>query len=133
MEMKVTFPGGKRVYADYHGFTHQTDQPVSNGGEGSAPSPFELFLAAMGTCAGIYVLGFCQQRDIDSTGIELIQRMEFDPVSQLMSEVKIEIRLPATFPAKYAAAAVSAAQLCLVKKHLEHPPKITVTSVLAPA
>ncbi len=132
MEMKITFPGGKRVVADYNGFTHQTDQPVAGGGAGSAPSPFELFLSSMGTCAGIYVLGFCQQRGIDPAGIELVQQMTFDPQSRLLDEVKIEIRLPSTFPEKYAPAAVSAAQLCLVKKTLEHPPKISVTSVIRP-
>ena len=133
MEMKVYFPGGKRVYVDYNGFTHQTDQPLDNGGDGSAPAPFELFLASMGTCAGIYVLGFCRQRGIDATGIELVQRMDVDPATHRLREVKIEIRLPKTFPEKYAAAAVSAAQLCLVKKTIEQPPVFSVTSVLQQA
>ena len=54
MDMKVYFPGGKRVYADYGGFTIETDQPARGGGDDSAPAPFDLFLASIGTCAGIY-------------------------------------------------------------------------------
>ena len=79
MDMKITFPGGKKVNAEYNGFTHLTDQPVNAGGANSAPSPFELFLASLGTCAGFYVQSFCQQRGIDMAGIELRQSMESGP------------------------------------------------------
>ena len=54
---KITFPGNKKVDAEFNGFTIKTDQPVNQGGVGSAPTPFETFLASLGTCAGIYVLG----------------------------------------------------------------------------
>ena len=68
MDMKVYFPGGKRVYADYGEFTIETDQPARGGGDDSAPAPFDLFLASIGTCAGIFALGFMQQRGIDPAG-----------------------------------------------------------------
>jgi len=126
MDMKITFSGGKKVTAEYNGFTHKTDQPLDAGGENSAPSPFELFLAALGTCAGFYVLSFCQQRGIDMAGIELRQSMEPDPQTHLIGRIDIEIVLPASFPEKYRAAVVQAAQLCTVKKHLENPPKFNV-------
>ncbi|MCX6555033.1 MAG: OsmC family protein [Candidatus Aminicenantes bacterium] len=122
MDMKIYFPGGKKVNAEYNGFVHKTDQPVDGGGDNSAPSPFELFLASLGTCAGFYVLSFCQQRHIDSAGIELNQRMERDPGSHLIGKIDIEIVLPASFPKKYRAAVVQAAQSCTVKKHLSYPP-----------
>ncbi|MDA8242639.1 MAG: osmotically inducible protein OsmC, partial [Elusimicrobia bacterium] len=57
-EMEITFPGGKKVNALWHGFEIATDQPKSSGGDNSAPAPFDLFLASLGTCAGIFVLGF---------------------------------------------------------------------------
>jgi len=123
MDMKITFPGGKKVDAEYNGFVHKTDQPQAGGGENSAPSPFELFLAALGTCAGFYVLSFCQQRGIDMAGIELRQSLERDAQTHLIGRVDIEIILPSTFPEKYRAAVVQAAQLCTVKKHLENPPR----------
>lgn len=130
MDMKITFPGGKKVNAEYNGFTHLTDQPVDAGGANSAPSPFELFLASLGTCAGFYVQSFCQQRGIDMVGIELRQSMEWDPQSHLIGRISIEIILPAAFPEKYRAAVVQAAQLCTVKKHLERPPKFNLFTTI---
>jgi putative redox protein len=128
MDMKIYFPGGKKVNAEFNGFTHRTDQPLTAGGENSAPSPFELFLAALGTCAGFYVLSFCQQRGIDESEIELRQSMERDPQTHLITKVTIEIILPAAFPEKYRAAVIQAAQLCTVKKHLENPPQFNLFS-----
>ena len=118
------------MQAEYNGFTHKTDQPLDAGGENSAPSPFELFLASLGTCAGFYVLSFCQQRGIDTAGIELRQSMEWDPQSHLIGQIDIEIILPASFPEKYRAAVVQAAQLCTVKKHLENPPKFNLFTTI---
>ena len=126
MDMKITFHGGKKVHADYHGFTHKTDQPVAAGGENTAPSPFELFLASLGTCAGFYVLSFCQGRGIDTAGIELNMGMEWDERSHLISRVNIEVVLPASFPEKYRAAVLQAAQSCTVKKHLQNPPQFNL-------
>lgn len=128
--MKITFPGGKKVNAEYNGFNHKTDQPLSAGGENSAPSPFDLFLAALGACAGFYVLSFCQQRGIDPATIELRQSMEFDAQTHLIGRIDIEIILPASFPEKYRAAVVQAAQLCTVKKHLENPPKFNLFTTI---
>jgi len=126
MDMKIYFPGGLKVHADYLGFTHETDQPKMAGGDGSAPAPFSLFLASIGTCAGIYVLGFCKQRGIDEKGIELIQSMEFDSKTRLISKVNIEIKVPETFPGKYKNALIHSANLCAVKKHMEIPPDFNV-------
>ncbi|UCH95293.1 MAG: OsmC family protein [Candidatus Aminicenantes bacterium] len=126
MDMKIYFPGGKKVYADFKGFTHKTDQSVSAGGEGSAPTPFELFLASIGTCAGIFVLGFCQQRSIDTTGIELSQRHDIDPTTGAVKTIHLEIKLPPSFPEKYKNAVIQSANLCAVKKHMEKPPGFNV-------
>ena len=126
MDMKIYFPGGKKVYADFKGFTHKTDQPVYAGGEGSAPTPFELFLASIGACAGIFVLGFCQQRGIDTESIELVQSHDVDPNTRMVKKVNIEIKLPPSFPEKYKNAVIQAANLCAVKKHMEMPPEFNV-------
>jgi len=130
MDMKITFHGGKKVFADYNGFTHETDQPSGSGGEGTAPSPFELFLASLGTCAGFYVLSFCQQRGIDEAGIELRQSMDWDLKTHMIARVNIEILLPASFPEKYRAAVVQAAQSCTVKKHLQNPPQFNLFTTI---
>ncbi len=126
MEMKITFPGNKRVDAQYKGFTVRTDQPAAGGGDGTAPAPFDLFLASLGTCAGIYVLGFCRQRGLPTDGIELRQKMEFDPVRNMVGRVAIEIQVPPGFPEKYHEALVKSASLCAVKKHIQDPPAFDI-------
>ena len=98
MDMDVYFPGGKRVNADYNGFTIATDQPAMGGGDGSAPAPFDLFLASIGTCAGIYALGFMQQRGIDPEGARLTMRTHPDPESGLIGSIDLELTPPPGFP-----------------------------------
>ncbi|MBN1129608.1 MAG: OsmC family protein [Chitinispirillaceae bacterium] len=126
MEMIVTFPGGKRVDAHYKGFTIRTDQSVANNGEASAPAPFDLFLASIATCAGIYVLDFCQHRSISTEQIRLIQKIKSNSETNMIEAIAIEISVPPEFPAKYKDAVVRAAQLCSVKKHLFQPPEFSV-------
>lgn len=126
MDMKITFPGGKKVNAEFNGFTHKTDQAITSGGEGSAPEPFALFLASIGTCAGIYVLGFCQQRGIDTNGMEIIQSMNFNLTSGMIDKIELNIVLPDGFPDKYKKAVINSANLCAVKKHLETPPQFSI-------
>ncbi len=130
MEMRVYFPDGKKVHAEYNGFTHQTDQPTYAGGDGSAPSPFELFLASLATCAGFYVLSFCQQRGIDTNEVELIQSVEVNPQTRMIGKLNIEIKLPADFPEKYQSAVIQSAGLCAVKKHMETPPEFNIFTTI---
>lgn len=133
MEMVITFPGGVKVDASFGPYTVHTDQPARGGGEGSAPSPFSLFLAALGTCAGLYVLRFCQQRNLPTEGIRLIQRTHSNPETDMVEKVELEIQVPEDFPEKYRPALAQSAKLCAVKKHLDHPPDFQVfTKVAAP-
>lgn len=126
MRIEVFFEGKKKVNANINGFTVTTDQPVEGGGEGSAPTPFDLFLASLATCAGIYVKGFCDQRGISSEGIRLFQDMEYDQETQMIKKVNMEIQVPANFPEKYKDALVSVAGKCKVKKHMQQPPEFNV-------
>ena len=128
MEMEITFPGGARVDASFNGLSVKTDQPARGGGSGSAPTPFAMFLASIGTCAGIYVLGFCQQRGLPTQDIKIIQRMASDPATGLVGKIGLEIQLPPDFPDKYKAAVIKSAEQCAVKKHLEHPPVFEITT-----
>lgn len=124
MEMLIDFPGGARVDAHFGPFTVSTDQPPV----ASAPTPFTTFLASIGTCAGIYVLGFCQQRGLPTEGIRILQRMHSNPFSGMVQKIDLEIQLPASFPEKYRDAVIRAAELCAVKKHFEEPPQFEVTT-----
>ncbi len=130
MEMQVTFPGGKRVDATYGGFTVRTDQPVEGGGDASAPAPFDLFLASLATCAGIYALGFCQARGLSTEGLRLIQRYDADPTTGLPTRIQLELHLPVGFPERYRPAILRAAEGCKVKKAIGAPPIFEITAVV---
>ena len=121
-EMLVTFPGGSRVDARYKGFTVQTDQPVYAGGEGTAPAPFDLFLASLATCAGYYVLAFCRERGIPTENASLVMRTSKDPETKRIVKISLEILLPPGFPEKYKNAVIKAADSCAVRVHIQNPP-----------
>lgn len=128
MDMIIEFPGGAKVDARFGPFIVETDQPIRGGGEASAPTPFELFLASIGTCAGIYVLGFCRQRNLSTEGIRIIQHVESDASTGRMDRIDLEIRVPSTFPQAYHAALIRSAELCKVKKTLDQPPQFRIST-----
>jgi ribosomal protein S12 methylthiotransferase accessory factor len=129
MEMLIDFPGGSRVDAHFRGFTVPTDQPPA----ASTPMPFDLFLASIGTCAGIYVLGFCQQRGIPTEGVHIVQRVHSNPTNGMVEEIDLDIIVPPTFPEKYYDSLVRSAELCKVKKHLEKPPVFNIATKVTQA
>ncbi len=128
MEMIIDFPGGAKVDAHFGTYTVKTDQPPAGGGDGSAPAPFEVFLASIGTCAGIYVLGFCRQRGLPTEGIRIVERVHRDHSTGMVGKIDLEIQAPASFPEKYLPSLIRSAELCAVKKHLENPPAFDVTT-----
>jgi len=130
MDVKVVFPGGKRVDALINGFTIKTDQAVQGGGEGSEPEPFTLFLASMATCAGIYVLSFCQHRGLSTEGIYITMTNEVDPERRLIGKVNINIVVPDAFPQKYHAPLIRSAEQCAVAKHIEKALPVFAVDVL---
>ncbi len=133
MEMIIDFPGGAKVDAHFGSFTVKTDQPPIGGGDGSAPAPFEIFLASIGTCAGIYALGFCKQRGLPTDGMRIVERVHRDPSTGMVGKIDLEIQVPPSFPEKYLPSLIRSAELCAVKKHLENPPKFEVSTQVVEA
>ena len=130
MAMEISFPGGKKVDAIFKGFTIKTDQIEKDDGEGSARPPTFLFLASLGTCAGIYALNFCDKRKIDTEKLKLILEFESDQKTHMIKKVKMSLTLPPNFPEKYIPAIVRAMDLCYVKKHLYAPLQFeTITQI----
>jgi len=129
--MEITFDGGKVVTAHSHGHIIRTDQSVDSGGGNTAPAPFDLFMASIGTCAGIYVKSFCDNRQIPAENIKIIQTMEYSHETGLPVSIKLDIKLPPDFPEKYKASILHVAGLCKVKKSIANPPvfEITATSI----
>jgi ribosomal protein S12 methylthiotransferase accessory factor len=124
--MEITFDGGKVITAHSHGHIIRTDQPVADGGGDSAPSPYELFLASIGTCAGIYVKSFCDNRQISTDGIKIIENIEWNKETGLPLKINLDIRLPEAFPEKYKASLIHVADLCKVKKTMATPPQFEI-------
>ncbi len=129
MEMKIFFDGKKKVNAEFNGQIIMTDQPVQAGGDGTAPAPFTLFLASIGTCAGIYIKSFCDQRNIPTDEISITQKMNYNYKTRLIDRIELKVNLPSDFPEKYKTAVINAANLCAVKEHFNNPPNIKVTTV----
>lgn len=131
MEITVDFPGGLRVDAHFDSLTVRTDQPKEDGGDGTAPAPFEFFLTSLATCAGIYVLQFCKARGIDTSGIRLKQCIERNEITYKVEKISMEIQLPREFPQKYTAAVIRSAEQCSVKKLMENPPVFDIRVAVA--
>lgn len=130
MKMEIFYEGNKKVNASFNGYTIKTDQPENSGGNGSAPSPFDLFLSSIGTCAGFYVKSFCDQRNIPADKIRIIQTTDLNSDTHMVNNINIDIQLPPEFPEKYRGAVIASANLCTVKKHLMNPPKLEITTSL---
>ena len=123
MDINITFPGEKRVAAHFNGFTVETDQPVDQGGGGTAPDPFNLFFVSLATCVGYYAMNFCLQRKIPIADLDVKMRTERDEEKKRITKVVFDVVLPADFPAKYEAALIRSIGLCTVKRHLDNPPE----------
>ena len=130
MEMKydITLGENKKVDAHYRGFTIHSDQPVASGGDNTAPSPFELFLASIGMCTGFYVSAFCQSRSISADNIKITQTVMRNDATHMVEKVTIDISLLPDFPEKYKAVVIKTAQSCSVKKFLGSPPEIQIST-----
>jgi putative redox protein len=124
-EIVVTLPGGRRVDAKLGVHVVHTDQPHDNGGEDTAPSPFQLFLAAIGTCAGIFVQGFCAKRSLSTEGLRILERTRYDAQGTLVA-VELDVEVPPSFPEAYREALVRVVEQCSVKKAIAAQPTFTV-------
>jgi len=130
-EMKVYFPGGHKVDAEYKGMVIKTDQPIYQGGEGTAPAPFDLFLASIATCSAYYVLAFCQRRGLSFENISVVLKKEKNPETKRIEKLFIDINLPADFPEKYKSAVIKSVNSCSVKIHMHYPPEFVVESFIS--
>ncbi|RJR43200.1 MAG: osmotically inducible protein OsmC [Desulfobacteraceae bacterium] len=126
--MEVFFPGGKRVDARIGDMVVHTDQSRENGGEGSAPEPFQPFLVSIATCAGFYALEFCRTREISTEGMALSLSYEFDEKKHACERLNIELKLPSGFPERYKRPILKSMDLCTVKRHIVHPPEFVITA-----
>ncbi len=130
-DIRVTFPGGLKVDAESKGFVIKTDQPIYQGGEETAPAPFDLFLASIAACAGYYVLAFCRERGILTDKTAVVMRTEKNAETKMIDKISIELQLPPEFPEKYRNAVIRAVDHCTVKAHILKPPAFSIEAKIA--
>jgi len=124
--VEVSFPGDKKVDARVDKFQINTDQSARFGGGESAPEPFQLFLASIGTCAGIYALSYCQNHGIHTDGMSLSMACQWDDEKKKYTNMSLHLSLPGGFPKKYTKAVIRSMDLCAVKKHMMDPPEFEI-------
>ncbi len=122
----ISFPGGKRVKAKIGEFEILTDQSKKSGGDASAPEPFDLFIASIATCAGIFALGFCQSRDISTEGMNLLMSCVRNEKKKMISRITLHLTLPSDFPEKYHSGIIRSMEQCTVKKHMLDAPEFVI-------
>lgn len=130
MELKVTLEGGKKVATRIDNHVIMTDQPEKNGGTDSAPAPYDLFLASIATCAGFYVQSYCENRNIDSSGIEITMKARRDTKTKAVDGFITTIHVPKDIPQKLHNVFKKVAEQCAVKKTIMNNPEFVVETVV---
>ena len=125
--IEVSFPGGKKIGCEVGGHAIVTDQPAANGGENTACSPFDLFLASLATCGGFYASEFCKRRDISMQGFSLRMHCHQGERSKRYEKIVFEVVLPDGFPEVQIDALKRSIDSCAVRKHVTEAPDFEVT------
>ncbi len=129
MEITVNFLENLRLEAKFDDFTVITDQPIRYKGDGSAPSPFDYFLASSALCAAYFIRVYCNARDIPTDNISVAQNNIVDPENRYNQIFKIQVQLPEDMPEKDKAGILRAADRCTVKKVIQTGPDFQLETV----
>ncbi|TKB47031.1 OsmC domain/YcaO domain-containing protein [Thalassotalea mangrovi] len=129
MEIKVNFLENLRLEAKFDDFTVVTDQPIRYKGDGSAPSPFDYFLASSALCAGYFVRVYCNARDIPTENIRLSQNNIVDPEDRYNQIFQIQVELPDSISEKDRQGILRSIDRCTVKKVVQTGPEFKVDFV----
>ena len=129
MEIKVNFLDNLRLEAKFDDFTVVADQPIRYKGEGSAPGPFDYFLASSALCAAYFVKLYCQARDIPTENIRLSQNNIVDPEDRYKQIFKIQVELPADISEKDRQGILRSIDRCTVKRVVQTGPEFVIDIV----
>ncbi|QYJ75340.1 OsmC domain/YcaO domain-containing protein [Shewanella sp. FJAT-52076] len=129
MEIKVNFLDNLRLEAKFDDFTVVADQPIRYKGDGSAPSPFDYFLASSALCAAYFVKVYCVSRDIPTEGIRLSQNNIVDPENRYNQQFKIQVELPESISDKDREGILRSIDRCTVKKVVQTGPEFVIETV----
>jgi ribosomal protein S12 methylthiotransferase accessory factor len=129
MEIKVNFLDKLRLEAKFDDFTVVSDQPIRYKGDGSAPGPFDYFLASSALCAAYFVKLYCVTRNIPTENIRLSQNNIVDPENRYQQIFKIQVELPADISAKDRQGILRSIDRCTVKKVVQAGPEFVIEEV----
>ncbi|WP_224798099.1 OsmC domain/YcaO domain-containing protein [Idiomarina abyssalis] len=129
MEINVNFLDNMRLEAKFDDFTVISDQPIRYKGDGSAPGPFDYFLASSVMCAAHFIRLYCDARDIPTENIRISQNNVVDPEDRYKQLFKIQVELPADVSEKDRKAIIRAAERCAVKRVIENDLEFDVEAV----
>ncbi|NWA25175.1 OsmC domain/YcaO domain-containing protein [Pseudomonas gingeri] len=129
MEIKVNFLDNLRLEAKFDDFTVVADQPIRYKGDGSAPGPFDYFLASSALCAAYFVKLYCETRNIPTDNIRLSQNNIVDPENRYNQIFKIQVELPADISAKDRQGILRSIDRCTVKKVVQAGPEFVIEEV----
>ncbi|HDS1737300.1 MULTISPECIES: OsmC domain/YcaO domain-containing protein [Pseudomonas] len=129
MEIKVNFLDNLRLEAKFDDFTVVADQPIRYKGDGSAPGPFDYFLASSALCAAYFVKLYCETRNIPTDNIRLSQNNIVDPENRYNQIFKIQVELPADISAKDRQGILRSIDRCTVKKVVQTGPEFVIEEV----
>ena len=129
MEIKVNFLDNLRLEAKFDDFTVVADQPIRYKGDGSAPGPFDYFLASSALCAAYFVKLYCQTRAIPTENIRLSQNNIVDPENRYNQIFKIQVELPADISEKDRQGILRSIDRCTVKKVVQAGPEFVIEEV----
>ena len=129
MEIKVNFLDKLRLEAKFDDFTVIADQPIRYKGDGSAPGPFDYFLASSALCAAYFVKLYCETRGISTENIRLSQNNIVDPENRYQQIFKIQVELPADISAKDRQGILRSIERCTVKKVVQAGPEFVIEEV----
>ncbi|ATU45413.1 OsmC domain/YcaO domain-containing protein [Acinetobacter junii] len=129
MEIKVNYLDNLRQEAKFDDFTVIADQPIRYKGDGSAPGPFDYFLASSALCAAYFVKVYCAARDIPTDNIRLSQNNIVDPENRYKQIFKIQVELPADISEKDRQGILRSIDRCTVKKVIQTGPEFVIEEV----
>ncbi|QBF83818.1 OsmC domain/YcaO domain-containing protein [Shewanella maritima] len=129
MEIKVNFLDNLRLEAKFDDFTVTADQPIRYKGDGSAPSPFDYFLASSALCAAYFIKVYCKARDISTDNIRLSQNNIVDPEDRYNQIFQIQVELPEDISEKDRQGILRSVERCTVKKVVQTGPEFKIETV----
>ena len=125
--MIVEYAGGMKLVARHRGLEATSDQPEDGGGENSAMTPTELFVASLAMCVGVFVLYFASRHDIRVEGMKIEAEHEMAPDPRRVGAIQVRVHMPEPVEERYQAALQRTAEHCVVHNSLRQPPKVAIS------